>query len=445
MLFLSPTKRSLLKIALPAVSGFLGMMVYHMVDIFWIAKLGTETVAGVAASQYWSWTIEAIMGLTTIGCATLISQSIGAGRPAGARAAAREAVQLSFVLSLGIMAVFYPAMPALLRWVGLTPAAHSEGLTYIRLLILGLPLMHMALLGNQIFNAHGDTKTAFTIMTAALVVNATLDPILMFGWLGAPAMGVAGAAWASIIGWAIGVALRIFFLRRRGFIPPFADFARPSFDYFKRILHVGAPTAASHLIGTTIYPLLTTLITGFGMAALAGMTIAHRFESVAYFTCMGFSIATATMVGQAVGRGDAKGACAIAYEARTLITAILIPMSCVFVFMPEALLSLITDDPAAVAHGASYLRKVGYFEVFLGWEFVFEGGFNGLGSTRRYMYISVPLTLIRYPAAWLLVFVYNRADVIWWCITVSTLLKGLAMAWSFRRSRAADLGITAAV
>lgn len=441
---LSASQLAILKIALPAVSGFLGMMLYQLVDIYWIARLGTVTVAGVAAATYWTWAIEAIMEMTTIGCATLIAQSIGAGRPDGARDVAREAAHLSLLLSGLIMAVFYFAMPGLLRWSGLSPAAHAEGWAYVRVLILTLPLMHLAILGHHIFNAHGDTKTSFAILLVALSVNACLDPVLIFGRWGFPALGVAGAAWSTAAALSVGLLLRLFFLSKRGFIPPPAEFSRVTWTYASRMFHVGTPTAASHLIGTTVYPLLTTLITGFGMAALAGMMIAHRIESVAYFTCLGFSIATATLVGRKIGAGDIEGARETTYESRRLLTAVLVPVSCLFVFFPEALLSLMSDDPEVIANGASYLRKIGYFEIFLGWEFVFEGGFNGLGSTRRYMYVSIPLTLARYPAAFALVWWFNRVDVIWWCITVSTLLKGLILAGQFAGSRAADLGIARA-
>ena len=444
VLFLSETKRSLLKIAVPAVSGFLGMMAYQLVDIYWIAKLGTETVAGVAAATYWTWAIEAIMEMTTIGCATLISQSLGAGKPEGARQVAREAAHLSLGLSLAIVAVFYFAMPQLLEWMGLSAKAHAQGWSYIRILILAMPLMHLALLGNHIFTAHGDTKTAFGILTVALAVNALLDPVLIFGWWGAPALGAAGAAWASVSGFAIGVCLRMVFLRRRNFIPPLRDFGRFTSEYFRRMFSVGTPTAASHLIATTVYPLLATLITSFGMAALAGMTIAHRIESVAYFTCLGFSIATAALVGRRAGQGDVEGARRVAYEARTLLTAILLPVSVAFICIPETFIRIMTSDPDVVRHGASYLRTIGYFEIFLGWEFIFEGGFNGLGSTRRYMYVSIPLTLVRYPAAFIAVRYFPAVEVIWWCITLSTLAKGLILASSFRRSKAADLGIDVA-
>lgn len=444
MPLLSPTKRTLLRLALPAVSGFLGMMVYQLVDIFWIAKLGTVTVAGVAASTYWTWAIEAIMEMSTIGCATLIAQSIGAGKLEGGRRIAREAVHLSVGLSSLIVVVFYFSMPHLLAWMGLSPQAQVEGWAYIRVLILAMPLMHLALLGNHIFMAHGDVKTAFSILTFSLIVNALLDPILIFGWFGFPALGVAGAAWATVGGLAVGVSLRIIFLRRRNFIPRLADFKIFTTEYFIRLFQVGAPTAASHLIATTVYPLLATIITGFGMAALAGMTIAHRIESVAYFTCLGFSIATATLVGQSVGRGDLEGARQTAYEARFLISLILIPVSCLFIFYPEVLLSFMTKDPEAIGNGASYLRTIGYFEIFLGWEFVFEGGFNGLGSTRRYMSISIPLTLLRFPAALLFVYWTGNVEAVWWCVSISTLLKGLMMAGAFGKTRAADLGIASA-
>ncbi len=441
---ISQTKKDILRIALPAVSGFLSLIIYSLVDIFWIAKLGTEAVAGVAASEYWIWSIEALTETTTIGCATLIAQCVGAGNRQGALRLPREAAHLSLMISVGLTLAFYLLGPHRLGWMGLTPQAQEAGWTYLRILIMGLPVFHMILLANQIFNAHGDTKTAMLILPVGLTLNAILTPLWVFGWMGFPAWGVAGAAAATLVGWAVGFAVRIIFLRRRGYIPPLGDFLKWSTGFFSRIIRIGAPTATSHLVWTSVYPLLTSILTIFGMAPLAGMAIGHRFESVAYFTCVGFSIATATLVGRAVGRGDLAGARRIAYESRTLITLILIPVSLVFILMPEALIALMSRDPEVVAYGASYLRKIGLLEIFLGWELVFQGGFNGLGNTRPYMLISVPLTLGRYPAAYFLVAGMGMGvDAIFWCITVSTLLKGLLMSWTFGRVSAPDLGVAA--
>lgn len=441
---ISEIKRQVIRIAAPAVAGYVGLILYELIDIFWIAKLGPETVAGVASAQYCGWVIQAIMGMTTIGCATLTAQSIGAGDKDGALRVPREAAHISLVISVVLTGVFYALAPRLLGWMGLNPEAHAAGWAYFRLLILALPILHMILLAQQVFNAHGDTKTAVLIMVSALAVNAALDPVLMFGWLGFPAFGVAGAAMASLVGMTFGLILRVVFLRRRGYVGPLRSFLEFSSGYFGRIFRVGLPTSASHLIWTSVYPLLTTLITLFGMAPLAGMTIAHRFESIAYFTCVGFSIATATLVGQYVGKKDFKTAKKVAYESRTLITLLLIPVSALFVFWPEALLRITTDDPDTIAHGAAYMRRIGLLELFLGWEMVFEGGFNGLGNTRPYMLVSIPLTLGRFPAAYFCVKVLGL-DVtsIWWCISISTALKGILMSWTFGRTRAAELGIGA--
>ena len=123
----------------------------------------------------------------------------------------------------------------------------------------------------------------------------------------------------------------------------------------------------------------------------------QRFEGFAYFTTLGFSVATATLVGQRVGAGDLASAKRVAYASRTLITGILLVPSAVFVFAPHVLLGAIAPGPEALAHGSRYLAAVGTFTIFLGWELVFEGAFNGLGNTRPYMFLSVPLTLARVP------------------------------------------------
>lgn len=429
----------MLRIALPAVAGFLGVMLYKLVDIFWIARLGSEAVAGAASAEYWTWAIEAVMEVTTIGCSTLVAQAVGAGDAGRARLAAREAVHLSLLVTAGIGLSFYWAAQPILGWMGLSPQAQAAGWAYLRVLIFGLPLIHLGLLANQIFNAHGETRLVVYSMAAGLAVNAALDPLLMFGWWGFPRLGVAGAAWATVAGWGVGLSLRAAWLRRRGYIPEFREFLTWSSGRFGRMARIGAPTAAAHLVWTAVYPLLTPLITRFGMEPLAGMAIAHRYEAVAYFVCLGFAIAVAAMVGQAAGRGDLPAVRAAVREGRRLITWALLPLSALFVLVPEWFMRLTTQDPATVAHGAAYLRAIGCLEVFLGWELVLEGAFNGLGRTRGYMMISIPLTLGRYPAAYaLLTWGGFGVGAVWWCISVTTGLKALALSWAYRRLLASE-------
>ena len=198
---LSETKRALLRIALPAVAGFLGLIAYELVNIFWIARLGTDSLAGVAAACHWLWMLESIMMATTVGCSTLVAQSVGAGDAASGHAAVRESAHLSLAVSASLAVAGWLAAPGILGWMGLSPAAHDAGVSYLRILLVLLPVLHLILLADGVFNAHGDTRTVVLLMTAALAVNAILDPILIFGWFGLPAFGPAGAALASACGW----------------------------------------------------------------------------------------------------------------------------------------------------------------------------------------------------------------------------------------------------
>src|SRR3989338_11684742 len=112
-------------------------------------------------------------------------------------------------------------------------------------------------------------------------------------------------------------------------------------------------------------------------------------------------------------------------------------MSLLFLLIPEVLMGFLSQDQEVISHGASYLRIIGLLEIFLGWEMVFEGGFNGVGETRPYMVISVPLTLGRYPLAYLLVHILGGGiHSIWWAISLSTLSKGVCLNLAFEKLKA---------
>lgn len=406
-------------------------MVYDIVDMFWIARLGREAVAGAASAGFTLWTVEAVMETTTIGCATLIAQAIGAGRPEEGPHVFREAAQLSVLVSIALTALWWTSGPSVLSWMGLTGEAHRAGWDYLRVNVFAIPWFHAVLLMKAVFNAHGDTATETKIMTAALLTNAVADPFLIFGWGPFPELGVAGAGWATILGLSVGLVLRSVTLARRGWIGSLLIFTRLRWP---RILHIGVPTASVHAIWTMSYPLLTSVITLFGTAPLAGMTLGHRFEGFAYFTTLGFGVAMSTLVGRAVGAGRLDEARAIAHEGRRLITLILLPACAAFVLIPQVFVGILSPDAATTAFGADYLRAVGLTTVFLGWELSYEGAFNGLGRTRPYMYVSVPLTLARYPVAWVLVAALGLGvSSVWWTISLSTLAKGLVLSLLFRR------------
>ena len=433
--FNHPLDREISRIAVPAFLGFLGFILFDAINIFWVGRLGTSAIAGVASAAFLTWAVMAAMSATTAGAGSLIAQLFGAGRSEEARRTAVEAAWLSLGVCLLLMALLLPGIGPVFRLMGLQPGTAAYARQYLTIYACALPLYYLCNLAGSIFNAYGDTRTNVLIMSASVAFNVVLDPVLILGWLTGRPFGVPGAAAASAICITCALVLQVIFLRRRGYLPPMSEVVRfPVFIRAKRILAIGVPAASVNVVWSLVYPALTAIITRFGEAPLAGLSVCFRWEGIPYFLGIGFSTAMATLVGQAYGRGDMQRVRQIVVRGRLLITALLLPVALAFIFIPELLVRPLTSDPEVISNAARYLRIVGYFEVFLGWELLFEGVFTGLGHTRDYMLISVPLTLTRWPAAWLLAITLGLGTTgIWWAISLSTLAKGLWTSWLFHK------------
>ncbi|KAF0125278.1 MAG: putative multidrug resistance protein [Elusimicrobia bacterium] len=430
-----PLDRDIFRIAVPAFLGFLAFILFDAVNIFWIGRLGTSAMAGVASAAFLTWAVYAAMTATTAGANSLIAQAFGAGKRDEARAVAAEAAWLSMGACLLFMALLLPSVAGIFRLMGLQPETASYARQYLTIFACAMPLYYLCNLAAAVFNAYGDTRTNVLIMSSSVVINIVLDPVLILGWGTGRPFGAVGAASASAIATACALAVQIVFLRRRGYLAPLREVLRvPAFTRSLRILQIGVPAASVNVVWSLVYPALTSIITRFGEAPLAGLSVCFRLEGFPYFLGIGFSTAMAALVGQAYGRGDMARVREIVTRGRLLITALLLPVALAFIFIPHLLVRPLTGDPEVIAHAVRYLRVIGYFEIFLGWELMFEGVFTGLGHTRSYMLISVPLTVARWPAAWLLAITFGLGTPgVWWAISVSTLLKGIWASWLFHR------------
>ena len=426
----------ILKIAFPTILGHMGLVLFETADVFWIGKLSSKAVAAVGAAAFMEWAIYSLMGITTTGCSTLVSQLHGAKEKKKIYQVINESLWLSLFISLGIMLFLIFFTSDLFFAMGLDKQTHTLAMDYFIVFIIGFPMLYIMALQDRIFAAYGDTKTSTIIMTCALLINLVLDPILIFGWFGMPEMGIKGASVATIISETIGVAIRLYYLRKKEYIGPLGNLTKFSSKYFIKVMKIGIPSATTNFVWTIVFPLLTIIITKFGMEPLAGLNIGNRVEGIPYFAAFGFSIAVGALVGQSYGAKKYDEVREIVKKGIFLITAILVPVSLIFIIFPHVLIGLLNSDPEVIKHGSEYLRIVGYLELFLGWEMVIEGGFNGLGNTKPYMLLRVPLTFARIPIAYFLA-IYLELGVtgVWWAISFTTFLKGAGLVVLFKTNK----------
>ena len=219
-----------------------------------------------------------------------------------ARADGLAALWLSAYLVAILSLIGYVGMEPLFRLIGATddtlPFIHD----YMSWWFAGSVLLITPMIGNAVLRAAGDTKTPSLMMACSGLINAILDPILIFGWGPVPAMGVEGASIASVISWAVSFSLILYLIMvRRKLVDaghqPFGEFIRIS----RRILQIGLPAAGANMLTPLAMAILTAVMASYGAHAVAAFGVGARIESIACLVVLALSMTLPPFVSQNLG------------------------------------------------------------------------------------------------------------------------------------------------
>jgi len=430
-----PLSRAIFELAWPAMAATMLVNVFNLVDAFWVGRLGTAALGGMTASAFLVWCLHALGQLVGTGVNAVVARRVGEGQAALAGVAGGHGLALALGVAALTMLATLPVSWRLLGVLALGPEVRAAASAYLTPILYGFPAITCWYAVEATFRGSGDARTPMVVLGATLALNALLDPLLIFGWGPLPALGIAGAAWATVVSHALGVLAGLALLRR-GPVRPWLgeDGLRP--DLLWTLTRVGSPVAVSSFLFSVIYIALTRIIAGFGGPALAAVGVGHRVEGLVYFTCLGFAAAAGTLVGQHLGAGQPGRAERAAWHATGYAAAASLVLAILFFVAAPWIFTLFSDDPRVVAAGTVYLRIVALFEVGTAFELVLEASFAGAGNALPPMLVCVPLTALRIPAAYILAHrVKLGPSGIWWAISASTGVKGAVMAAWFRLGR----------
>ena len=418
----------ILGIALPAIGGFLGLILFDFIDIFWIEKLGSQAVASVASAGFIIGSVYSLMMIPSSGCSALVSQFYGAGMRSRCWEVIIQSSWLGFLMGCAILLGCLPFVNIPFELMGLDADSSQIAVEYLRILLYGMPFIFLDMLFGNIFNSYGDNKISNIIMILCLIINGVLDPMLMFGWLGCPKLGVEGAAYATLIGHLVSFITRAILLRKRNYIPPLKYFFTKKVHYLKEILKIGLPNAAASWVWSMVYPILMRQITPFGVIQVSAIGVCHRLESLPYFVAQGFGIASTSLVGYYLGKHETEKIDKVVDYCLYLSSITIVPFMIFYLFLPHRLIMLLSDKFDLIDAGAGYLYIVGVFEIFMCYENLLNGVFTGLGKTLPTTLVTMPLTIGRIPLAWFFAtYLGWGINGIWWAISFSTFLKGLGL------------------
>ena len=432
----SPIGGELMRLVVPVFLSYLLRIAYQWVDALWVRGLGVEATAAVTTSVFVMWSVYSINDIVGLGVAAYVSQLLGAGERARAGVAAYHGVRASALLGLlGTLAGCF-GVRHIYQLMNADAGVITQGVSYLSVLLLFAPLPMMAITAEIVMRSAGDTRTPLIIDLFAIGLNAALDPLLIYGWGPIPRMGVAGAAWATVIAQAVMVAC-YFTLAARGHRAfPFARRAPGPPIRVMGMARVGAPGAIIGLLFSVVYIAFARAAGAFGPAALAVVGIANRIEALHFVGSVSLGNAAASLVGQNLGaRRPERAIAAILTANRWNLWASGILMVAFFA-APGVFLNFFSRDPEVHRIGSEYLRVLSLCLPFVGIEIVTAEAIIGSGHTRAISAIFTAFSLLRIPLAFI-VPAWTGLGVIGiaWLITVTAAVRSMIIvAWAVRRT-----------
>jgi MATE family multidrug resistance protein len=375
--------REVFDLAYPVVLTQMSATAMGVVDSAMVGRLGATQLAAVGFGGVWLWTFFSLFYGTASGVQTFVSQADGADRQ---RECGFWAWQGTYaVLPASVLAVVGLALSAgpLIELLGTSPGLQDDTRAYVRARLPGEIGMALTMLLTSFFRGFGDTRTPLYVTLAANAVNAVLDYGLIFGELGLPAWGVAGAGTATAVGeWFAFGALLLAFRRRRVRERFDTRAVRPDREAIRRFLRVGVPIGGQWCLGMTSFAIFTTLVARMGDDSMAASQAFVMLLSLSFMQAVGISAAAATLVGRYIGAGD-PDAVETSFRSSLLLGGLLGGIvAVVFVAFPGPLLAIFTDDPTVVELGVSLLALGAFFQLCDALGIVAEGALRGAGDTR---------------------------------------------------------------
>lgn len=433
-----PIGLAIFLLAVPMILEMSMESLFAVVDIFFVAKLGADSVAIVGLTESVMALIYAVAFGLAIGATATVARRTGEKDAAGASKSAAHVIYLGVIVSMLISAIGIVFAPDILAILGAKEHIITEGARFMRIMIGGNAVVLFIFLLNAIFRGAGDAAIAMRVLVLANGLNMVLSPCFIFGVAFFPELGVTGAAVGTTIGRGIGVLYAAWHLFRPG---GRIHVDRESWRFDPRLLwklvKLSSTGVFQLLVATASWTALMPIMAGFGEVAIAGYVIALRVVMFALLPALGLSNAAATMVGQNLGAGKPERAEAAVWKAAWFNAVFYFGIGLIFLFFSSQIIGIFTHETEVLRYGTSALHIIAYGFAFYGLGMVLETAFNGAGDTWTPTYLNLLIFWIfEIPLAYALAYRFEMGpDGVFWAITLAFSLLAIASGLLFKRGK----------
>ncbi len=285
--------------------GIISMVAFNLVDTYFVGQLGKTELAALSYTFPIIMVVFSIVQGLGIGATALISKSIGAGNKAKAARETTDSLILTILFTGAFTMVGLFTLQPVLRLLGADGATAELSTQYMNIWFFALFFVSIPFVGNSAIRSTGDAQTPTYIMLFAVIVNAILDPILIFGYGGFPALGMRGAAIATAVSRALTMVLSIYVLVKREKLITFVlPSQRVVSGCWRAILNIALPSGLARLVVPIATAAITAMLSSYGESAVAAFGVGSRIEFLASSLIFALAASIGPFVGQNIGKGQ---------------------------------------------------------------------------------------------------------------------------------------------
>jgi putative MATE family efflux protein len=419
--------KGIFSMALPIIMANSLNVIMELANAFFLGKVGSNALAAVTMSFaviFFIMTFGIGLGIGTV---AMVSRAYGARDFSRAEHIGTQSLMLGMAAAVAIGTFGFLFAPHMLSVMGARGEILEMGTIYLKLVFSGLIFMFFMFQSNSVFQGAGQMMTPMKIGAVTTVLNIALDPILIFGLLGLPKMGVAGAGTATLVARIIGsILMARVLLRGRHAVRLRLDELKPDFTVMKKILLVGLPGGIQLMIRSSSMLVMTGLAAALGPMVVAALGVGNRLFGIFLLPGFGFGAASSTLVGQNLGAKNPRRA-----EKSVLMTVlyylIFITLGAIPLFIfSRQVAAVFNPEPEFVALASDFIRYIAVGAFFLSPGMMFTQALQGAGATMLPL-VATAITLygVQIPVAYVLSARLNAgAHGIW----ISTVAAGMVNA-----------------
>jgi putative MATE family efflux protein len=422
----STSAREILRLAVPAFGALVAQPLFTLIDAAIVGTLGTTALAGLAAGAQVFTTVTGLAIFLAYGTTAVVARRVGAGQVARGITDGIEGVALGLALGLLATAGAWLGAPALLDWLGTSPAATPEALAYLRTISLAFPFALAAMAAIGVLRGLQDTATTLWITLAAVLTNLVLAAwlVLVAGW------GVAGSAWGTVVAEALAAGLFLAVLARRA--RRHGATLRPSRAGVLVAARGAVPLFWRTVALRAVFVLAIAVAARLGDAELAAYYVTF---TVWYLLALGMdalAIAGQALLGRHLGAGAVHTARAVTWQMTRWGVGLGVVLLVLVLAARPWLPGLFGEDPAVQAMVAAALLVVALQQPLAGVVFVLDGVLLGAGDA-GYLAAAQALALLAFaPAAWWVWASRGSVTDLWLALTLFMVVRAAAFAHRVR-------------